>query len=130
MSSADILPTILGIVLVAGAAAFALLPFTRSAAPEDVDAAEPAGLDRFSLYRQVLELEFDVQLGKLAAEDYETLSSQLLAQAGQSLQQERGSLGELDEEIEREIAAARAAFSAARKTRRRTRAPKPAGTPS
>ena len=73
-----------------------------------------------------MELEFDVQVGKLAAEDYEQLSRALLAEAGQALKQERGSTAELDAEIEREIAAARAAFAAARQTRR---ARKPAGTP-
>ena len=127
MSGTDILPTILGIALVAVAAAFALLPFARAATPDAVALSEPGPTDRFGLYRQVMELEFDVQVGKLAAEDYEQLSRTLLAQAGQALQQERGSTAELDEEIEREIAAARAAFAAARQTRR---ARKPAGTPT
>ena len=127
MNGADILPTVLGIALVAVAAAFALLPFARGSVPENVAAAEPGGTDRFGLYRQVIELEFDVQLGKLAAEDYEHLSRELLAEAGQALAAERGSIGELDEQIEREIAAARAAFAAARQTRRE---PNPAATPS
>ncbi len=127
MSGADILPTILGIALVAAAAAFALLPFARAPTPDTVASSEPGPGDRFVLYRQVMELEFDVQVGKLAAEDYEQLSRALLAEAGQALKQERGSLVELDEEIEREIAAARAAFAAARQTRR---ARKPAGTPT
>ena len=127
MSGVDILPTILGIALVAAAAAFALLPFAREPTPETVASSEPGPSDRFALYRQVMELEFDVQVGKLAAEDYEQLSRELLAEAGQVLRQERGSIGELDEEIEREIAAARAAFAAARQT---SRARKPAGTAS
>ena len=127
MNGTDILPTILGIALVAAAAAFALLPFARTARPEAIASAEPGAADRFGLYRQVMELEFDVQVGKLAAEDYERLSRALLAEAGQALKQERGSAAELDEEIEREIAAARAAFAAARQTRR---ARKPAGTPT
>ena len=128
MSGADILPTILGIALVAAAAAFALVPFARAATPDPlIDQSEPGPSDRFGMYRQVMELEFDVQVGKLAVEDYEQLSRALLAEAGQALKQERGSTAELDEEIEREIAAARAAFAAARQTRR-TR--KPAGTPS
>ena len=127
MNGTDILPTILGIALVAAAAAFALLPFARTARPEAIASAEPGAADRFGLYRQVMELEFDVQVGKLAAEDYERLSRALLAEAGQALKQERGSAAELDEEIEREIAAARAAFVAARQTRRSR---KPAGTPT
>jgi hypothetical protein len=110
--SGDVLPTILGIILVAAAAAFALLPFTRAARPETLTSDVPP--DRFVLYRQVLELEFDLQLGKLTVEDFKQQSSELMAEAGQALRDERGSIGELDAEIEREIAAARAAFAAAR----------------
>jgi cytochrome c-type biogenesis protein CcmI len=131
VNGADIVPTILGIALVAAAAAFALLPFTRGSTTQSVVAsAEPRPTDRSVLYRQVLELEFDVQLGKLAAEDYEQLSRELLAEAGQALHEERGGIGELDEEIEREIAAARAAFAAARRSGDREKKPNPAGTPS
>jgi hypothetical protein len=85
------------------------------------------------LYQQVLELDFDRQLGKLSDEDYDKLSAELLAEAGQALREERGAIGEIDEEIEHEIAAARAAFAAAREgaaakpVRRRRKA---AGTPS
>ena len=82
-------------------------------------AAEPESTDRGQLYRQVLELDFDRQLGKLSEDDYQQLSAGLLARAGELLRQERGTLGELDEEIEREIAAARAAFAAARRSRPR-----------
>jgi hypothetical protein len=114
--SGDILPTVLGIALVAAAAAFALVPFgraSRGGASFVADDSAPA-TDRFHLYRQILELEFDHQMGKLSREDYEHLSADLLASAGAALREERGTLGELDEEIEREIAAARAAFAAAK----------------
>jgi hypothetical protein len=117
--SGDVLPTFLGIALVAAAAAFALLPFVRGGQPEAMP--ETGSADRFRLYRQVLEMEFDLQLGKLSAEDYARLSSELLAQAGQELRAEQGILGELDAEIEREIAAARAAFAAARGSNRAKR---------
>jgi cytochrome c-type biogenesis protein CcmI len=110
--NADI-PTILGIVLVAAAAAFVLLPLARGPQTE-VEVPEAAATSRFGLYRQVLELEFDRELGKLSSEDFEQLSRELLAEAGQALRDERGAVGELDAEIEREIAAARAAFVAAR----------------
>ena len=115
--SGDVLPSVLGIALVAAAAAFVLLPFARASRSEllGVD-NEDAATDRVGLYRQVLELEFDHQLGKLSTEDYEHLAGQLLAQAGQALRVERGNLGAIDEEIEREIAAARAAFAAARRS--------------
>ncbi len=112
--SGDALPIILGVLLVAVAAVFALLPFARGSAPEPtID--ESAGVDRFGLYQQVVEAEFDVQVGKLAPEDYQQLSSQLLAEAGRALRDEKGSVAEVDAEIEREIAAARAAFAAARR---------------
>jgi hypothetical protein len=124
--TSDVLPTVLGILLVAAAAAFALIPFARGAPPE-VTLPEIESADRFSLYRQVIELEFDFQLGKLSAEDYAKLSGELLAQAGLALREEQGSISEVDQEIEREIAAARAAFAAARQSTRRKR---PAGTPS
>jgi hypothetical protein len=124
--SGDVLPTVLGIVLVAAAAAFALLPFARGV-PSELSPSESESADRFNLYRQVIELEFDFQMGKLTAEDYTRLSADLLAEAGQALRDEKGSIAEVDEEIEREIAAARAAFAAARQSPRRKRA---AGTPS
>lgn len=112
----DVLPVILGIVVVAAAAAFALVPFFRGAPHDAAPAAADGALaDRFRLYRQVLELEFDHQVGKLSAADFEQLSTELLAQAGQVLRNERGTLVAIDEEIEREIAAARTAFAAARR---------------
>ncbi len=131
--SGDALPTLLGIVLVVAAAGFALVPFARGGRAESVT-PESGAPDRFALYRQVLELEFDYQLGKLSADDLRQQSSELMAEAGQALRDERGSIGELDAEIEREIAAARAAFAAARQWQG---APEPvqdrtptAGTPS
>jgi cytochrome c-type biogenesis protein CcmI len=134
MSSADLLPSILGIALVAVAAAFVLVPFARGTRAEVSPAVVETGTrDRFALYQQVLELDFDRQLGKLSDEDYDKLSAELLAEAGEALREERGAIGEIDEEIEHEIAAARAAFAAAREgaagkpARRRRRA---AGTPS
>ena len=78
--SSDVLPTIVGIILVAAAAAFALLPFARGA-QSDALTSEPGSPDRFVLYRQVLELEFDLQLGKLSAEDFKQQSSELMAEA-------------------------------------------------
>jgi hypothetical protein len=124
--SGDVLPTVLGIVLVAAAAAFALLPFARGV-PSELTPSGNDSTERFSLYRQVIELEFDFQMGKLSAEDYTKLSGELLARAGQALRDEKGNVGQIDEEIEREIAAARAAFAAARRSTRRRRA---AGTRS
>jgi hypothetical protein len=118
--SGDLLPSILGIMLVAAAAAFVLFPFARGAHTEHAMAADVVGTaDRFGLYRQILELEFDRDMGKLSAADFDALSAELLAQAGEALREQRGTLGALDDEIEREIAAARAAFAAARQPSRR-----------
>ena len=111
--SADLVPTIIGIVLVAAAAAFVLLPVAHGAQTER-NVPLNSGVDRGGIYRQILELEFDRDMGKLSGADFELLSVELLAQAGQALREERGVLGAVDEEIEREIAAARAAFAAAR----------------
>jgi hypothetical protein len=121
----DWLPIALGVTLVSLAAAFALLPLVRGAPASDSASQSQAG-ERVELYRQVLELEFDVKVGKLSADEARELSSQLLAQAGESLREERAGLAELDDEIEREIAAARAAFAAARTARPQ----RPAGTPT
>jgi hypothetical protein len=127
VNGGDVLPTIFGIALVAAAAAFVLLPFARGPQPGAAIPTEPASTDRFVLYRQVLELEFDHELGKLSTDDYQHLSNELLAEAGHALREERGSTGEIDAEIEAEIAAARAAFAAARSS---SGSRKAAGTPS
>jgi len=116
--SGDLLPSILGILFVAAAAAFVLLPFTRGAQVEATVSPQLSSSDRFGLYRQVLELEFDRDMGKLSQADFEQLSAELLAQAGAALRDEQGTLGVVDQEIEREIAAARAAFAAARQAGR------------
>jgi hypothetical protein len=116
--SGDILPTIIGLAWVAAAPAFALVPFARAAQADAPTPEEASAADRFLIYRRVLELEFDHDMGKLSAEDYALQSAALLEEAGVALRVERGSIGELDEEIEREIAAARAAFAAARRPRR------------
>jgi hypothetical protein len=128
--TSDILPTVLGIVLVAAAAAFALLPFARGPRVADSGVAElsPAN-ERFAIYRQVIELEFDYELGKLSAADYEAQSAELLNSAGAALRAERGVVGQVDAEIEREILAARAALSAARKSSAASAAQQPGATP-
>jgi cytochrome c-type biogenesis protein CcmI len=124
-------PVILGVLLVAVAAAVALLPLLRGAPtqPAVVSVTDPAEAERFELYRQVLELEFDQQTGKLSAEDFEALTRELLARAGQLLhaRQAEGEIeavapsgaSDIDAEIEREIAAARKAFARTRRGQRK-----------
>ncbi len=116
--SSDLLPIILGIVLVGAAAAFVLLPFARGPRVESMIPSDNPTADRMRLYQQVLELEFDRDMGKLSQADFEQLSAQLLAEASAALREERGAMGEVDAEIEGEIAAARAAFAAARQSSR------------
>ena len=96
------------------------------------DAAE-ADAERFEIYRQVLELEFDQQTGKLSSEDFEALTRELLGRAGEILHARQAAAeGEvqavaatpdadldIDAEIEREIAAARKAFARARRGQRK-----------
>lgn len=113
VAGVDLVAVVLGVLLVAGAAAFALLPLVRRAPAELIAAPSDAARERFALYRQVVELEFDQQTGKLSAEDYRILSGELLARAAGLLRDARGGDSQLDQEIEREIAAARRALSAA-----------------
>jgi hypothetical protein len=113
----DALPALVGVAFVAAAAAYALLPFIRGTRVAEATPPVSLSAERALVYRQVLELEFDHQVGKLSDDDFRELSSSLLAQASDLLREERGTMGELDDEIEREIAAARAAFAAARRPR-------------
>jgi hypothetical protein len=122
----DALPAILGILVVAVVAGFALLPLLQGAPPPTVATiADPAETERFRIYRQVLELEFDFQTGKLAAEDYTSLSRELLGQATQLMRVEApvDQDVDVDAEVEREIAAARRAFASARGQRQGAKIP-------
>jgi cytochrome c-type biogenesis protein CcmI len=124
------LPVALGVLLVALAALAALLPLLRGAPAEAAAATTSrAEAERFELYRQVLELEFDQQTGKLSTEDFEALSRELLGRAGQLLHARQAPdepvtgaapAPDIDAEIEREIAAARKAFARARREQRET----------
>jgi hypothetical protein len=111
----ELVAVLVGVLLVAGAAGFALLPLVRGQGRTD-DVLAPADdprLERQRLYRAVLELEFDRQTGKLSQADFEQLSGELLARAAEQLRATRGQLDDVDAQIEREIAAARRALSAA-----------------
>ncbi|MBV9357016.1 MAG: hypothetical protein JO023_16005 [Chloroflexi bacterium] len=112
----ETLPILLGVLLVVGAAAFALLPLMRPRQSTDLvmPVAEEPALDRMRLYRAVLDLELDYQTGKLSQADFESLSAELLAQAGDQLQSSDREQHDIDAQVEREIAAARRAFASAR----------------
>jgi cytochrome c-type biogenesis protein CcmI len=115
MSIDDALPVVLGVLLVAATAAFALWPLiARRAVPAAAAPANHPGAERSLLYRQVLDLEFDHQTGKLSKADYELLSAELLARAARLLEAARGDAKDLEAELEREIAAARRALASSR----------------
>jgi hypothetical protein len=113
--SGELVAVLVGVLLVAGAAGFALLPLVRGARRTDDVLAPPDDprLERQQLYRAVLDLEFDRQTGKLSQADFEQLSGELLARAADQLRATRGQLEDVDAQIEREIAAARRALAAA-----------------
>ena len=114
MTSNDVVFTAIGVLIVAALCGFALLPLLRgsgaSAAATSVPVDEGPEAERYRLYKQVLEMEFDWHTGKLAREDYESLSAPLLARAGELLTTSQAQAADVDAEIEREIQAARRTF--------------------
>lgn len=120
MNPAELVPVVVGILAVVLTAAFALWPLVSRPMPADpvdeMDAATEVerGALRQGLYRQVLDLEFDLQTGKLSAEDYQALSSELLEQAALLMRADAVEESSLDEMIEQEIAAARLALASPR----------------
>ena len=116
MSVAEYLPTVAGVLVVLLAAVIVLMPLARRGSAELL---EPAAVDRtgqrFRLYRQVLDLELDRDTGKLSAEDFQVLSTDLLRQAALLIDERRVEEVDLDAAVEREIAAARAAFQSLRR---------------
>jgi hypothetical protein len=116
----EALPLLLGVVLVAAAAGFALLPLLGGrSVGEDVlaNGVRDVRSARVALYQQVLELELDRDLGKLATSDFRELEADLLQRAAALLREQGDSADDVEDQVEREIAAARSAFAAARTTR-------------
>lgn len=111
MSASDLLPTLAGLLLVVAAAIFASWPLLhRGSEPAAADSAmlsaDPTA-ERLLIYKQVLELEFDLQMGKLSKADFEAVSAELLGQAAALLRAEGHEADSTDLQIEREIAEAR-----------------------
>jgi hypothetical protein len=92
----------------------AVLPLVRAprATGTPVESADGA-TERQRLYRQVLELEFDRDTGKVSAEDFEAISGELLARAATHLRASKTAEQAIEEQVEREIAAARRALGQA-----------------
>ena len=112
---------VLGLIVLAIAVAFVLAPLVqpRAAAPVADDAAAERRAARQSLYRHILEIEFDQQVGKVSAEDAGELTADLLRQAAALLGEEPGPVREADQaraQLEAEIAAVRRALNAGRRT--------------
>ena len=110
MNAADAVPIAVGLLAVAACAAFALLPLVRQSAAPRVSAEMAQPAERFDLYRQVVDLEFDRQTGKLSAEDLEVLRAELLARATTLAREQQRDDRDIAEQVEAEIAAARAAL--------------------
>ena len=104
----------LGLLLVAVAVIFVLLPIVRPAAQQVALDSRRAELEaqRGELYRQILEIEFDQQIGKIDAADARALCEALLARAARLLASQSTESGsaEIEAEIEREVAALRRAL--------------------
>ncbi len=107
------LPVVIGVVLVLLGVVLVLYPVLRRAAdkmtpPLDHDAGDDnLAARRVSVYRELLDLEFDWRVGKLSAEDYYQLCQALKAQAAELLRLEEQTDRELEERLEREVAALR-----------------------
>ncbi len=119
----ELIPPLIGLVVVVAAALIALLPLVRPAPAQAPPAtSEDAESQRFRIYRQVLELELDYQTGKLSKDDLDALSAELLARATALLPTRTPGTQAIEDEVEREIAAARRAFATQRRDRRPARA--------
>jgi hypothetical protein len=99
----------LGALVVLAVLAFVVLPIVRRRQP-DVLAAQVSGPveTRAAIYQELLELELDQKVGKIAEADYRELSEALLMRAASLISDEDGHQEPVDDEVEREIAQARA----------------------
>ena len=122
MSADDVLPTILGIVAGGRRGRFVLLPFARGVRSRRGRPRTSRSAPTVSaLYRQVLELEFDHQLGKLSTEDYRApVARAAWPKPGRRCAKNAAAWASWTRRSKREIAAARAAFAAARRSQRST----------
>jgi hypothetical protein len=98
----------LGALVVLAVLAFVVLPIVRRGKPRS-EAAPVAGPaeTRATIYRELLELELDQKVGKIAEADYRELSEALLMRAASLISDEDGLPAPEDDEVERAIAQAR-----------------------
>jgi hypothetical protein len=110
---------LLGLLLALLALAFVLYPILRPRAAAVEPIAQPAELEerRRTLYRQILDIEFDQQVGKVDETDARELTERLLHQAASLAAQQSTAEAEADAELEREILAVRRSLAAEREPR-------------
>ena len=103
----------LAALVVIGVLAFVMLPLVRRRADTALTTHVPGPSEaRAAIYRELLELELDQKVGKLADEDYREQSDALLARAA-ALISDEDTRTSVDDQIEREIAAVRQSLKSA-----------------
>jgi hypothetical protein len=107
---------LLGTLVVVLVLAFVALPLVRRSDAEPAGSAAAPGSteERAEIYRELVELELDHRVGKVADADFHEQRDGLLARAAALIAVEDAELATTDEQIEREIAATRAALRASR----------------
>ena len=102
---------LLGGLVVVAVLAFVVLPLLRRHDSNGVvhPTIDPSN-ERAEIYRQLLELELDQKVGKIAEADYREISDAMLARAATLISQEDAESLTADAAVEREIAAAREAL--------------------
>jgi hypothetical protein len=109
---------LLGLVLALLALVYVLYPIFRPSRGEINHRAELSDVDerRRVLYHQILDVEFDQQVGKIDQADARELTEQLLQQAASLVADESKAHDNIEAEIEREILAVRHALADERRT--------------
>jgi cytochrome c-type biogenesis protein CcmI len=102
---------LLGVLVVVAVVAFVVLPLLRGrrADGETQVSPDPAS-ERAAIYRELMELELDQKVGKIADADYREINDALLARAAALISQEDADTAAADAQVEREIAEARKAL--------------------
>jgi hypothetical protein len=98
----------LGALVVLAVLAFVALPIVRRRRPQAVAAPVVGPAEtRAAIYQELLELELDQKVGKIAEADYRELSEALLMRAASLISDEDGHPAPADDEVEQAIAQAR-----------------------
>jgi cytochrome c-type biogenesis protein CcmI len=105
-----------GALLVVAVVAFVALPLVRrtGGSATTVPSAPESAEERTTIYRELIELELDHRIGKIAEADFHEQRDGLLARAAALIAVEDAAVSTADDQIEREIAATRAALRASR----------------